>query len=598
MPKVPLYQPRVESRPLGTPYSKVNPDTGAAQIGQGMEVLGRGVQQASAEAQKEKDNADRIAVQMAEVEYEKHANRELYSADGGLLTKQGVNAINGSGQVYDSLTKRRADLLNNLTPRQREMFNLSSQKSTIGYQRQIENHVSSAIRTIDDETIKAKQGTAIDAISANYMDPNERENKRSTYEMELVQWAGRKGMNEAGTKQLVAQWNQMAAGTVLDRFLDTKDGAVPNIEAAKAYFEEVNKKGLLGAKAGHYEAKINEMDKVITIESTAVREVANATPAGYMWPKPDRIQEVIDRIPANARWRKETVERIKAIAAEKEHQREEQGKRVLGRAIAIFDTNGHNINDPRLAEIKAEMFDNNNNWEQLWDNLEYRERALKATTDAEARRIQAEIDAEAKARFRRQPNAAKVRTNIDGEFPKASKTAREEMKGDQGEAQKAFDKGDSVSEDDFRKALKENLDPIYKTGDKTRGVIEGEGEKFLLQFKKEHSGKYPNIDEVNEFIGKRILRYNPEWYKGERRGHQLTDEERKTRTEYPPEQQPPAAKAYIERRAKGGLLRARIPDADRDIIRAKFLEEGRTPTEEDIEAVYNKSRAQKQKGAK
>jgi hypothetical protein len=172
--KVPtLDSPQVRDRPVSTPYSNQNFDTGLRDVAQGVRQLGAGVDSAVGAYQHAKAKADSIAITEAEAELQSRWTTRMVGGDNkpGFLSTKGVTAAEQSGGLYEQMQKDRREIAEKLSDNGQKKHFLSRSGSLFtDARRRAETHISNQREAAAEAALKARTASAMDEVANNYAD--------------------------------------------------------------------------------------------------------------------------------------------------------------------------------------------------------------------------------------------------------------------------------------------------------------------------------------------------------------------------------------------------------------------------------------------
>jgi|GWRWMinimDraft_5_1066013.scaffolds.fasta_scaffold00255_1 hypothetical protein len=122
--------------------------------------------------QKARDDADRMRVLSAKTQLQKDVN-DLTYGEGGYAHAQGINALHAGDQARKGFERSQANILKDMNPRQREMFQAELGSTANSFNANLQNHVynenrKAVLTTIDDSIF-----THAETMKQNYNNPTE-----------------------------------------------------------------------------------------------------------------------------------------------------------------------------------------------------------------------------------------------------------------------------------------------------------------------------------------------------------------------------------------------------------------------------------------
>lgn len=322
MPRVPLIEaPRVASKPVATPFSNANHDTGLGELAQGMNAFGRGLQaveQAKARQDAYRSEAKKRADEMlANERAEKYAvayNSMMYGApdamrkaeyvpgqwglNAGSDTKEvatphgfkatkGRAALESSPQMLERLEQLREELAEDLDDDQKALFRQRTSSLYVEGRRQIEVHTSEQIREAEIAAQKGLLTTGLQGIAADYAD----EDAVAAHFDTMQQALRSSSMSDEEANGKVAELQATVAKVRLEQFLSARDwkGASAVLEKSKA---------VIGPDGAKYQKDIAALKEDQDAEETAMRIVEFARDPENGRVDEAKAQTMLEQFPA------------------------------------------------------------------------------------------------------------------------------------------------------------------------------------------------------------------------------------------------------------------------------------------------------------
>lgn len=251
--KVPVLDgPRVEARPVGTPY--VNTDVRGAfgqAVAKGLEDVGQGVDQAieadrkrdaqlAAAAAKAKKEADEFRVDSADLEFGQEINHNLHEKDVGFLNKQGEAALNEAPtlEAFGKAREKIAKALSN--DEQRSKFNQRAQARMQQAWTRVESHAAEQRLKVYESAASGQVQLALDTVALS-RDPKDIDSAIGKVLVgpdgepgPLRRFLTKKGLPTEKIEAEESEFKAKAYGIALQGFLDRRDAA-----GAEEYFRQV-----------------------------------------------------------------------------------------------------------------------------------------------------------------------------------------------------------------------------------------------------------------------------------------------------------------------------------------------------------------------
>lgn len=448
--------PRVQSRPISTPYSSVNHDTGLKDLAQGAGQFVAGFERAKHEesvlAEKAREQASIVASNDAQAEFERreaHLNSAVkpevvgYEAPPveGYLQTRGADASRHGAKAQEWLEKQQKDIEEKLaTPEAKAIFRKRSGDYLLQARRRMQGHETAQVEEAKVASNAALMDMGLRSVRANYADED----------LATQIYRDRSGALHAlarspqeGFAQSMA-WQAKVAEARVDAALDADDW-----QTAERIYEK--HKDVIG-DGGRMAKAINEKRSKATAERSAQVIVEQATDkTGRV--DPDKVAEYIDELPENIRDEART-------RAEHRMMRKEQAWKKETDAIGTAAFTAWNEANGDFSKIPDKLLQQLNERDpQLYAQLKDKSRALfdrwkkHKNDDAGARRAQAYENEVLLNRFQSMPKAEQQATDIDAWLAKQSeapdKLGIEKLKKARQFATERVEKGNAEAEEAF-----------------------------------------------------------------------------------------------------------------------------------------------------
>lgn len=391
--KVPILEaPRVESRPVATPFSNVNLSGGQEAASQGLEHLGAGIEQMDAGIRKARERANAVAVndQMTALQKESVAVTEGDSqkplpgleqgidltrpiAPRGILNSRGRAALQATSDglnYLDDYSKKLEDGLTN--DEQKKLFKEHATKYLLTVKSRAEAHASQEVQAAEVESLAGRKSSTLKDVQGVYDDGE----KVGELAGDVESYIRAMARDPKGADAAVAEWRGQVGETVLGQMLAKKKWA-----AAREQLEAV--RGYLGAD------RARAFEKLIAgTEVDEKAEQGSEILARQFRMKDGRIDvdkalEKVDGL-EDVQLKEEMRKRIKERVQVADHLWETETKDISRKAFASYNTGGWR-GIPRV--LKDELNDRNPElYARLQKDAEFRWRLSRG--DAEARRQQ------------------------------------------------------------------------------------------------------------------------------------------------------------------------------------------------------------------
>lgn len=243
--KIPVLEgPRVESRPIGTPYSSLNQDTGLGEVAQGLGQLNQGIGAADAAFRREKEKAEAFKVGEEDLRLGQAINTALHDKQSGFLLKQGENALD-TDSAWKTLKKAQEEGLSRLTgEEQKQTFLLRSGSRLEQAREAMERHAGGQRVKLYGQVAEGQVQLALDDASNDYDRP---EKVAAAVELAkgplLLHLRDNLGLPPEKIQAELKKFEAQVHVARLDRYLEAG-----NWQGAQALFSEV--KDVLGEQRG------------------------------------------------------------------------------------------------------------------------------------------------------------------------------------------------------------------------------------------------------------------------------------------------------------------------------------------------------------
>lgn len=261
MPRVPVYEQKIAPNALpGVRLSAAtSPRTFGADIGAGLASVGDSVNKLYLE---EKRKADQIAVLDADRALVEFETGSLHDPENGALTKRGRDAFGLPDTLISAYDTKVAEIEKGLTnDEQRLAFKRSAVARRLDFDRTLQKHVASEIRTYDDQATESYLVNETDAAIASG-DPDRIALGLERSRAAIVDHQKRNGLPPEWLNQKLAAVQTKVHGGTIDRMLATGQDL-----AAKAYYDE-HKAEIAGAEL----ARIEKALEVGTLRGESQRQ--------------------------------------------------------------------------------------------------------------------------------------------------------------------------------------------------------------------------------------------------------------------------------------------------------------------------------------
>lgn len=455
--RIPILEaPRAQSRPISTPYSSVNHDTGLGELAQGAAQFVGGLQRAKAEeaqlAAKAREQASIVASTDAQAEFERreaHLNSGVapeklgYEAPpvSGFLQTRGADASRHGAKAQEWLDKQRKDIEEKLaTPEAKEIFRQRSQGFLLQARRRMQGHETAQFEEAKVASNAALMEIGLKRVRADYANDEMADEVFRDRSGSLHALA--RSPEEGYAKSMA--WQSAVATARIDAALEADDW-----RTAERLYEKAQP--ILG-DGGAMAAAITKKRVAVQSETTALEIVQTARRSDG---RPDEAAAfgAVEKLPEELR--KEARARVKEYIVEADSSWKQQREDVEREVQAAWNANGRRFSKlpqkmkDRLNEISPEKY---TELESKSDALFDRWRRHK-DDDAGARRAQAQENEILLTRFQALPKDEQKATDIDAWLAKQRESAdtlgiEKLKKARQGAAEKV-ESGQAESEEEF-----------------------------------------------------------------------------------------------------------------------------------------------------
>lgn len=427
--EVPIYDtPEVSQTP--TPGARVGYSTanGFEAIGEGLQRLGAGAERLDEGMQEAKRKADTVATTNALSSLQDYVDDRLTNHQTGILAAQGQNAFAAANGYQGDWQKKaqqiRAGLAN---PEQQQYFDQHSAQLLRAAGERVELHLAQQQDVAAKAAVENTFGRGLKAV-ANATDAPI--NTAIEQRHRLAGVMRNLGHSEDEVQATLGQFDQQAAQAILQKQLlaGNADAATKLLDAPYAPGPDGKMQTLrqaLGAAAPPFERQVASLNTAVqsdqkTTEITASSHLKGPDGTVYRWIDALAARAKVDAMPATTpeelRLKDETRARVEHEITVNQREKEQLGQQLLDQAKTIY-AQSKNPNDPRLAPIRTQMLDPQNNfggqWTHFTNEIETQRRSSRFA-DAEARRQQAEFDKTIVAKFGAQSTQDQANADIDG----------------------------------------------------------------------------------------------------------------------------------------------------------------------------------------
>ena len=292
-PVIPRLRNTTVARRPESPIAAVPAAQGAAvALGAAANVAG----QLAEIAERERNRADEIRVNAAEVEGREAFNRALLDPKEGILQQRGVNAIEAQDAYEDRVTGALAEIESSLTTeRQRALFRRQAERLKGDAAARVAAHVGGEMRAVDEASHKALISQDLEGIRAQATNDVAVQGTLAAMTERIRTYADRNGIPDDVARETVANATSAArlgqvtalvdagavdrAVTVLDQHADqltAKDRQQAQDLTAKARTEKAAQEAVRSILAKGVTDEVNLEQELASIQDPAVRKQARA----------------------------------------------------------------------------------------------------------------------------------------------------------------------------------------------------------------------------------------------------------------------------------------------------------------------------------
>lgn len=302
MPRIPMLSgPQVRTRPVGTPYSRTNPESAFTGLAQGLANLGEAAERVERIehqlALQEYRRATAVEATDHETKFQRRLTlrfegdatgelaREMGAAAGGastgtppwadpetpagitgFLQLRGRAAAEKSAELLAALERDREEIARSIRNEDaRELFLMRTSGLVEDARRRAERHVAQQIREAEVASLKARSEAALTAIANNFRDPEAVARQVAALEGPIRALA----LSQEDADAQVAEWHREVAKVRLNQYLSTRDW-----RGAQELFAQV--RDSLGQEATRYEKDISALRRSSEAERLAASAVEMA----------------------------------------------------------------------------------------------------------------------------------------------------------------------------------------------------------------------------------------------------------------------------------------------------------------------------------
>lgn len=503
--RIPIFdEPKAQSRPLGAPFENTNFDTGQGAVARGLDQLGAGIEHADEAYQRAKHKADVVGGNDLVTQFTHYNTDELIGSSdpafaqgdpgnpqepkpspNGFLSTRGAEAHEKS---VDTLTRiqKRAEQLAASAPNdaQRQLFLSTAQRMIEDTRHQVESHVSQQTTVAQQASLAARIDADVRWAAANPLDDKglEARSAEANGPVRALQLS-----EEDGTRTLALREAKVADARI--------DALLSAGQWAKAQDVLDKSKGSLGDAGPQLQAKVNGAKKTW---ETAQRDLAAGQQAQGIIQRATDASGVVDEGKALAEWNvlpegplKKSVEsEIHIRAAAFNAAQAQQEKQTLGRVFQGIERSSGRV-DEGSADFNALS-----DWGkgQALERGKAIQRQLR-TTDAEARRAQAEANRIAINGFNALPLEEQVKAAPVVLFPGADRATHLYIDALKKKAVGLYEKGQAPSVSEFDSQVKATAKQLEMRKEDAADFVShmaGWRSKWL----EENNGKLPSRKDV------------------------------------------------------------------------------------------------------
>lgn len=238
--------PRAQTRPIGTPFSNTNFDTGQGEVSRGIGELGTGIDRAAHYVAQAEDKANALAANDLVTQFQHDTTTELVGDTGapstvaapgklgetgeqgfsrptsrpGFLSSRGKAAFEQSGDALSRLEKRRQKIAESATnDKQRALFMQHSASLFEGARARVEGHTAEQLHAAEAASIEGRKAETLRDISSAYSDDKWSAQQAAGVEQVIRAFA----LSPEDAQAKAAAWQSDVAKMRLEKFLAAKD---------------------------------------------------------------------------------------------------------------------------------------------------------------------------------------------------------------------------------------------------------------------------------------------------------------------------------------------------------------------------------------
>lgn len=543
--RIPISQgPRVNARPVGTPYDRGDTRSGLEHVSQGLENLGRATDSLGKQivglAQDQQRDTARAAAAQQEIELKAHQRANAVRANNkvtqlqseitaqwygdvrarertaginaqhgdavdadyekqlfgdtrdegiGILNMRGEAAVGGTSKALEWAEKRRAELASDLNEEQKALFLQHSAPLLETARKQAENHASDQFRVAQETSVKARADVSLKAIAAAGVGPAADE-AVVTLSLEAERAIRGLALSDEDAEAKAQAWRGEVAMARL------------NVMLARGEWQEAEKvfatsKGVLGKQTDEYEKRIGAQRKAteaVTFAQGAVEQSRGKNGRVSIETALKKADEAIKDPDTLKAARAEIHDRARVAEQMWDRETEE----ISTQAEAIYNKGGwagvlkSGLAD-KLNERNPRLYGN------LRDQAEQKYKAHKAGKEA-SNREQADRNRIARNEFLSLPAEERAQTDLATFLAGkgVDQVGASVLGVDQRKAKDSVDKGEQTHETEFvRQAVGEGIGRV--TGKADQKAYEGVARRLFQQLRDE-KGKPPTREEAKKAI--------------------------------------------------------------------------------------------------
>ena len=212
--------------------TQANPDMFGAAVARGAQGLAQGIDVAAQRWEQMEDERAESNVRLRLSEYNSTV-REILQGENGYLTQQGENAIDGYDPTAEQLERARQEILGNLSPRERDMFDPASARRLDVALNSAASHQARQRIVLRSASFDAIEASQLDTAVSMWPDA-------PGFEAEVINGIGHiehraeiEGWDDAMLRQRKREFRAQAASVAISAALDSG-----NIERAQALREQ------------------------------------------------------------------------------------------------------------------------------------------------------------------------------------------------------------------------------------------------------------------------------------------------------------------------------------------------------------------------